>query len=187
MDDKSLAAASKMVPATYLQQASESRQAREKKIRILLEQRKCPTEGWDDATIELLLNDLALMDSNNFPHNCGVGEREARIFSNLVSRRHYRLGHGIGRSGDIAEVQPKAAGSSLINKLTNAMVLDILRQCGVQKTASCLVVPMATGMSLVLCLLTLRSQRPDAKFVIWSRIDQKSCFKSSVLQVLRQL
>lgn len=44
-------------------------------------QRKCPDEGWDDQTIEGFLVDLAKMDSNNFPANCGVGEREARIFS----------------------------------------------------------------------------------------------------------
>jgi len=42
----------------------------------------------------------------------------------------------------------------------------------------CLVLPMATGMSLVLSMLTLRLRRPGTRFVIWSRIDQKSCFKS---------
>jgi hypothetical protein len=41
-----------------------------------------------------------------------------------------RLIHGIGRSGDIAAVQPKAAGSSLLNKLTNSVVLDVLRLSG---------------------------------------------------------
>ena len=74
--------------------------------------------------IQLLLGELALMDSNNFPgrllehascrnlckfvlHECdrdklylisclgltenvGVGEREARIASDLVAQRHYR-------------------------------------------------------------------------------------------------
>jgi len=44
-------------------------------------QRKWPEEGWDDTTIELFLADLAQMDSNNFPGNCGIGEREARIAS----------------------------------------------------------------------------------------------------------
>ena len=53
-------------------------------------QRKWPEQGWDDITIELLLNEFALMDSNNFPGNCGVGEREARIASQLVAKRHYR-------------------------------------------------------------------------------------------------
>lgn len=37
---------------------------------------------------------------------------------------------------------------------------------------------MATGMTLTLCMLTFKKQRPLAKYVLWSRIDQKSCFKS---------
>ena len=41
-----------------------------------------------------------------------------------------RLGHGIGRSGDIAAIQPKAAGSSLLMKLTNSLVLDCIKKCG---------------------------------------------------------
>ena len=89
-----------------------------------------------------------------------------------------RLGHGVGRSGDIAEVQPKAAGSSLIVKLTNSMVLDLLHRSGVRSTESCILLPMATGMALVMCMLNLRTQRPLARYVIWQRIDQKSCFKS---------
>lgn len=121
-------------------------------------QGKCPEEGWSESTIELFLSELALMDSNNFLGNCGVGEREGRVASSLVARRHYRfrsfvlpvnhegsrdcsvlswpsavvcrLIHGIGRSGDIAAIQPKAAGSSLLNKLTNSVVLDILRLSG---------------------------------------------------------
>jgi len=52
------------------------------------------------------------------------------FISALVARRHYRLGHGIGRSGDLGEVQPKAAGSSLMNKLTNSLVLDVIRFMG---------------------------------------------------------
>ncbi|CUT99692.1 o phosphoseryl tRNA(Sec) selenium [Echinococcus multilocularis] len=37
---------------------------------------------------------------------------------------------------------------------------------------------MATGMTLTLCLLTLKRRRgPQAKYVIWPRIDQKSCLK----------
>ena len=69
--------------------------------------RRLPDHGWDEASIEMLINDLAMMDSNNFPDNVGVGEREARVACPLVARRHYRLAHGIGRSGDIAAEQPK--------------------------------------------------------------------------------
>lgn len=46
--------------------------------------------------------------------------------------------------------------------------------------ASCFVVPMATGMSLTLCFLTLRHRRPNARYIIWPRIDQKSCFKAMI-------
>ena len=51
---------------------------------------------------------------------------------------------------------------------------------GVRSVASCFVVPMATGMSLTLCFLTLRHRRPKARYIIWPRIDQKSCFKSMI-------
>ena len=49
---------------------------------------------------------------------------------------------------------------------------------GVKLANSCLLVPVATGMALVLTMLTLKESRPNAKYVIWPRIDQKSCFKS---------
>ena len=52
------------------------------------------------------------MDSNNFRGTAGVGEREARVASALVARRHWNLGHGIGRSGDIAAEQPKVRPAS---------------------------------------------------------------------------
>ena len=70
------------------------------------------------------------MDSNTFVGNAGVGEREARIVCPLVAQRHFGLGHGIGRSGDIAEEQPKAAGSSLLYKLTNALAADAIKRAG---------------------------------------------------------
>lgn len=53
------------------------------------------------------------MDSNNFLANVGVGEREARVASALVRRRHYGLAHGMGRSGDLTAEQPKAAGKHI--------------------------------------------------------------------------
>lgn len=54
-------------------------------------QGKCPEEGWSESTVELFLSELAVMDSNNFLGNCGVGEREGRVASSLVARRHYRF------------------------------------------------------------------------------------------------
>jgi len=35
-------------------------------------------------------------------------------------------------------------------------------------------------MAMMLVLLTLKQQRPKAKYVLWPRIDQKSCFKCMV-------
>uniref|UniRef100_A0A8C6V3B9 O-phosphoseryl-tRNA(Sec) selenium transferase n=1 Tax=Neogobius melanostomus TaxID=47308 RepID=A0A8C6V3B9_9GOBI len=180
MNSENFSLSEKIVSSSYIRQGSEARRGHEQLIRQLLEQGKCPEHGWSESTIELFLSELALMDSNNFLSNCGVGEREGRVASSLVARRHYRLIHGIGRSGDIAAIQPKAAGSSLLNKLTNSIVLDILRLSGVRSASSCFVVPMATGMSLTLCFLTLRHRRPKAQFIIWPRIDQKSCFKAMI-------
>ncbi|XP_056411837.1 O-phosphoseryl-tRNA(Sec) selenium transferase isoform X1 [Hyla sarda] len=180
MNGESFSAGEQLVSPAYIRQGREARRSHELLIRLLLEKGKCPQDPWDESTIELFLHELAVMDSNNFLGNCGVGEREGRVACGLVSRRHYRLIHGIGRSGDISAVQPKAAGSSLLNKLTNSLMLDVLRTAGVRTAASCFVVPMATGMSLTLCFLTLRHKRPKAKYIIWPRIDQKSCFKSMI-------
>lgn len=36
----------------------------------------------------------------------------------------------MGRSGDIGEVQPKAAGSSLIAKLANQFAMDVIKLAG---------------------------------------------------------
>ena len=44
------------------------------------------------------MNKIALMDSNNYAGNCGVGEREGRVYSDMVLRRHFNLSHGIGES-----------------------------------------------------------------------------------------
>lgn len=83
----------------------------------------------------------------------------------------------MGRSGDLLEPQPKAAGSTLMSNLTNSLLLDLIHCLGVRSTKFCFLCPMATGMTLNLCLLTMKKQNPNAKYVLWSRIDQKSCFK----------
>ncbi len=58
-------------------------------------------QPFDELTIEALMNKIALMDSNNYYGNSGVGEREGRIFSSIVKKKHFHLAHGIGRSGDV--------------------------------------------------------------------------------------
>ena len=189
MDEANCALAAGLVSAAYINQGSQALARRRKRIKSLLSQRRLPAEGWDDASIELLLQvrssgsrslpappprqaltaglsaptplqEAALMDSNNFLDNVGVGEREARVASELVARRHYRLAHGIGRSGDIAAEQPKAAGSSLLARLTHLLAADALEAAGMAEVGAALVVPLATGMALTATLLALRGTRP---------------------------
>ena len=135
MDKQSLQLAAGFVSSTYVKAAEQALSSRRALVKSLLSQRRLPAEGWDDLTIEAfiqartaalcfpvcklhatstvthtqMLQDVALMDSNNFPHPVGVGEREARVASSLVARRHYGLAHGIGRSGNIAAEQPKVS------------------------------------------------------------------------------
>ena len=66
------------------------------------------------------------MDSNNGPFHIGIDEREGRILSNLVHQRNFGLVHGMGRLGNINDLQPKAVGSSLLVQLTNSMTKNLL-------------------------------------------------------------
>lgn len=97
-----------------------------------------------------------------------------------MAKRHYYFGHGIGRSGDLSEPQPKAAGSSLLYKVTNQLLSDLFKLMGINEKIYCLLAPVATGMSIVLCLLAFKLRKPNSRYVVWSRIDQKSCFKSII-------
>ena len=53
-----------------------------------------------------------------------------------------------------------------------------LKRAGASEIRECLVLPVATGMTVTLTLLALRRMRPQAKYVVWPRIDQKSCLKA---------
>jgi O-phospho-L-seryl-tRNASec:L-selenocysteinyl-tRNA synthase len=57
----------------------------------------------------------------------GVGEREGRVFSSLVQGRYFGLSHGQGWSGNLKEIQPKAAGSSVLQMVTHKMLRSLLR------------------------------------------------------------
>ena len=58
------------------------------------------------------------------------------------------------------------------------MSIDFIHTCGISEVKDGLVLPLATGMSISLCLLSLRQQRPEAQYVVWFRVDQKTCLKS---------
>lgn len=177
MDDKNCDIASSLVSPGYIRQGSQALDRRRKIIKSLLSERRLPKVGWDDAMIELFIHEVALMDSNNFVDNVGLGEREGRVVCDLVRKRHYGMSHGIGRSGELSAEQPKAAGSSLLAKLTNHLVKDACGIAGLEDVGKALTIPVATGMALVLALMALRERNPDATYVVWSRIDQKTCIK----------
>jgi len=170
--------AQRLVSKTYIQQGAQNVSSLNNKVTELIEKQKLPLKPFSEQEIEMTLGQLSLMDSNNFSGNAGVGEREGRCYSNVVRRRNFGLTHGIGRSGDITEEQPKAAGSSLLVKLTKCLTLDAIKVSGIRLVKDCVLLPVATGMALTLCLLTLKRTKPSAKFVLFLRIDQKSCFKS---------
>ncbi|MEW5314094.1 MAG: hypothetical protein WDW38_005614 [Sanguina aurantia] len=179
MDDENCRLAAGLVSGSYINQGQQALVRRRKLIKALLSSRKMPELGWDDATIEMFVQDCALMDSNNFIDNVGVGEREARVACQLVARRHCGLAHGIGRSGDVAAEQPKAAGSSLLAKVTNLLAADAMKVAGFGDLGPVTVLPLATGMALTITLLALLPSRPaGARSVLWPRIDQKTCLKA---------
>lgn len=139
---------------------------------------KIPDEGLSDFQIDFCLNQFSIMDSNNIIGKIGMGEREARVNSNMIKSRYFNMLHGIGRSGELLAMQPKAVGSSILQKVTHMLIRDALIVFGIGNVGKLLILPVATGMSLTLCFLNLKIKKPKAKFVIFLRIDQKSCAKS---------
>mmetsp|Transcript_19254 Transcript_19254/g.28486 ORF Transcript_19254/g.28486 Transcript_19254/m.28486 type:complete len:488 (+) Transcript_19254:132-1595(+) len=172
------------IPKTHATVGFSNLIASNKSFRSLFINRRLPDVGWSDVQIQSFLYLFSTLDTNNKGDEgqrwCGVGEREGRVFSSLVANRHFGMSHGMGRSGDIIEPQPKAAGSSVMVKLTLLMVLDAIRRgSGLDSkgvAAHGVLIPMCTGMSMSLVLSSIRREGRD--IVLWSRIDQKSCFKA---------
>jgi O-phospho-L-seryl-tRNASec:L-selenocysteinyl-tRNA synthase len=202
-DEISKSFQSLQIPKTHATVGISNLIASNKQVRSLFVNRRLPDTGWTDVQIQSLLFLLSTLDTNNkslATHGdaeeesrwCGVGEREGRVFSSLVAHRHYGLSHGMGRSGDIMEPQPKAVGSSVLVKLTVLLALDAIRRgSGLNaKTAANhgILLPLCTGMSMALVLASLReldsssssssAAKKNRNIVLWSRIDQKSCFKA---------
>ena len=178
-----------LVSTSYVRQADEASKRQTKLFSQLVSNRKLPTDGWNKQVIESFLLELSQLDSNNFLDNCGVGEREGRVYSKLVQRRNFGLHHGIGRSGDVSADQPKAIGSSIIAKLANILVADAMKISGLQSidSTTTLLLPLCTGMSLCSVFNALRAhhrEEQNAKeeerqnTILWTRLDQKTCIKS---------
>ena len=177
MDEDNIKASAALVGDSYMRLGGEATRSLSRKVRSLITQRQIPQEPWSPLEIEQVLLEIASLDSSNYDDRAGVGEREGRCYSNLVARRCYYMTHGVGRSGDVLAVQPKAAGSSLIGALAQSFALHALHLSGLQ-VRYCALVPLATGMSLTLVYQTLRQSRPNARYIVWSRIDQKTCLKA---------
>ena len=132
MNDKNSKLVEKIIGKTYTEISYESLHSNSNKIKNLLAQRALPLDPWSSLEIDTFLNNIALMDANNYQGKITVGEREGRVISKKVLERHYHMTHGIGRSGDIDAIQPKAAGSSLLAKLTKYLAKDAIGLCGYQ-------------------------------------------------------
>merc|ERR1712038_1031278 len=150
---------------------------------------KLPEQPLSELEINLLIQTLSKLDSNNWQNAIPCGEREGRVFSSLAKSRHFNLSHGIGRSGNIKAIQPKARGSSALLSLAQALVCDAMTIAGYKKSASStknsLLLPCATGLALSLCFSVLKIQFPGKNTIVWMRIDQGSCYKSMVLNGFR--
>lgn len=193
MDDTTLqsAFAALHIPKTHSTVGISNLVAANKEYRSLFMNRRLPEDGWSDIQIQHFLFILSTLDTNNKHIStsasassrwCGVGEREGRIYSSLVANRHFGFSHGMGRSGDITEPQPKAVGSSVLVQLTRLLVLDAMRRgsglSGQTAAKHGILLPLCTGMSMSLVLSSLRDTNPGRSIVLWCRIDQKSCFKA---------
>ena len=51
-------------------------------------------------------------------------------------------------------------------RITEGLVLDVLKSSGCNNTKSCVVLPVATGMALLTSLLYLRQCNPQARCVL---------------------
>ncbi len=154
-------------------------------IKQLLEQRTIPEHGWSAKQIDFLLMLLSSMDTDKDESAARVGEREGRTASDYVLSLAAGFAHGIGRSGDISAVQPKAAGGSILNLLSSRVATSLIKKIGLPAIESAIVLPIATGMSIGLCLAAIHQgwidktpgdpwQRTE---VIIPRVDHKSPLK----------
>lgn len=208
-DDLAKAFQSLGIPKTHATVGLSNLISSQKQFKSLFVNRRLPETGWSDVQIQSLLFLFSTLDTNNKTlatgggggggnddgcetetRWCGVGEREGRVYSSLVAQRHFGLSHGMGRSGDITEPQPKAAGSSFLVKLALLLTLDALRRgSGLEgkinkkqngPAAFGILLPLCTGMSMSMFLQSIKQTRNNntKDVVLWSRIDQKSCFKA---------
>jgi len=154
-------------------------------IKLLFEQRRIPEKGWKDNQIKELLNLLASMDSDKDSKAAFLGEREGRVASPLVSRLAAGFHHGVGRSGDLTEAQPKAAGGSLAYYFARKLATDSLKRFGTPNIKNAIILPVATGMTLALAFCAVRNLTKKRE-VVYPQIDLKTPLKAIRLAGLQE-
>ncbi len=145
-------------------------------IENILKQRKVPENGIDEEHIKLLLRLLSFMDTDKDPNVVQIGEREARVYTKLQREGVFDFCHGVGRSGNLIDPQPKAPGASVMYKLTNKLLESFLKVLGLKVRA--IATPVATGMSLALCLSASR-KKYNSNVVIYPYAAHKSPIKAT--------
>ncbi|MCW4010352.1 MAG: O-phosphoseryl-tRNA(Sec) selenium transferase [Candidatus Bathyarchaeota archaeon] len=173
------------IPKNLLERGLTVLTSESKPIKLLFEQRRVPDRGWKDPQIARLLDLFSSMDSDKDSEAACVGERMGRVASPLVSKLASGFNHGVGSSGDLAGIQPKAAGGSLLYYFANKLATDALKQFGVSRVKKALVLPTATGMSLALALSVARDTT-CATEVVYPRIDHNSPLKAIRLVGLKE-
>lgn len=154
-----------------------------KPIKNLFEQKNVPQKAWSNDQIEFLLKTLSNMDTDKDDKASRVGEREARITSDLHLLTSSGFCHGIGRSGFLTAPQPKAPGGSIMYELSNYLALNFLKKFGLPNINKAIVVPLCTGMSLALCLGALKpdwnnDQLLNKRTVLVPQIDHNALIKA---------
>lgn len=152
-------------------------------IRVVLEQKAVPMDPWSDEQIQLFLDVLSQMDTDKDDKASQVGEREARISSDLHLDISGGFCHGVGRSGFLTAPQPKAPGGSIMYEITNYLARDIMRKFGLPNIKAAIISPVATGMSLALALSAFKPEwgkgEPLSKRkILLPRLDHNSILKS---------
>ncbi len=146
-----------------------------KEIEEILNHRTILKKGLDDEKIRLFLKVLSLMDTDKDPKSIRIGEREGRISSMIQEELVSGFCHGVGRSGNLIDPQPKAPGASIMYGLTNNILKSFLKNLGLKVYA--MATPVATGMSIALCLSASRKMY-NSNMVIYPYAAHKSPIKA---------
>ncbi|GJQ88153.1 hypothetical protein Trydic_g13155 [Trypoxylus dichotomus] len=158
---------------SFITNGEDAMNTRSKLIESILQHKKIPEEGWSEKMIEDLLLEIT----------CEKQEFSTAPFGNdMVSIRNYNIYNGTTLTNPkLLKSEDLSSNVGLkIAQLGNAFVNELIKTMGIKKPFDSAIIPVATGMSLLFSMLTFRSLKPTSRYVIWSRIDQKSCFKSIV-------